>query len=204
MAGTENNKHEEAGEKGARDPGADKQEGQQTPAEQDYRALWDRYLRLQADFDNYRKRSFRERDEIIKFANESLILELLGILDNFERGIKAADQKKDFNLLHQGVDMISKQLHTLLETKGLNRIKSVGERFDPHQHEALEVVDDAGADSDEVVEELQPGYTLNGRVIRPAKVKVRRPEQKTVYEQEQKPADECDEQETDEENEITD
>ncbi len=76
-------------------------------------------LRLQAEFDNFRKRSAKERQEFIKYANEGLILELVGILDNFERSIKAADQKQDFKLLHQGVDMISKQLHKLLQEKGL-------------------------------------------------------------------------------------
>ena len=145
---------------------------------QEYDALWDRFLRLQAEFDNYKKRSYKERVEFIKFANEGLILELLAILDNFERGIKAAELKKDFDLLHQGVDMISKQLHVLLESKGLNRIKSVGERFDPHKHEAVEVIEDEKAQEDVVVDELQPGYTLNGRIIRPAKVKVHKGKEK--------------------------
>jgi len=134
--------------------------------------LQDNYLRLQAEFDNYKKRCFKEKTEFIKFANESLIIELLGILDSFERGVKAADLTKDFKLLHQGVDMISKQLHTLLETKGLKRIKAAGEPFDPHQHEAMEVVEQDGIDQDVVVEELQPGYLFNERIIRPAKVKV--------------------------------
>lgn len=136
----------------------------------DYDELWDRYVRLQAEFDNYRKRSFREKTEFVKFANEGLIIELLGILDNFERGIRSAEQKKDYDLLHQGVDMISKQLHSLLETKGLSRIKSIGEKFDPHQHEAIEVVE--GDDEGVIVEELQPGYLLSGRIVRPARVKV--------------------------------
>jgi len=136
--------------------------------------LLDKYLRLQAEFDNYKKRSFRERAEFIKFANEGLILELVGILDNFELGVRSAEQKKDFDLLHQGVDMISKQLHSLLESKGLVRIKSKGEKFDPHKHEALEVIEDEKVKDDTVVEELQPGYTLNGRILRPAKVKVAR------------------------------
>ncbi|MCF7907482.1 MAG: nucleotide exchange factor GrpE [Candidatus Omnitrophica bacterium] len=134
--------------------------------------LRDRYLRLQAEFDNYRKRSLKERGDFVKFANEGLIVELLGILDNFERGIKAADLKKDFDLLHQGVDMISKQLHGLLESKGLKRIKALGEKFDPHQHEAMQVVETEGVEQDMVIEEMQPGYLLNGRIVRPAKVKV--------------------------------
>lgn len=140
-----------------------------------YEELWDRFLRLQAEFDNYRKRSFKEKSEFIKFANEGLIMELLGILDNFERGIQYAEKKKDFDLLHQGVDMISKQLHTLLEAKGLKRIPAKGEKFDPYKHEALEIVEDLSAEEERVIEELQPGYVLNGRIIRPSKVKVVKP-----------------------------
>lgn len=142
--------------------------------EKNYEALWDKYLRLQADFDNYRKRSHREKTEFIKFANEMLILELLEILDNFERGIKAADQKKDFSLLHQGVDMTARQLHILLEAKGLKKIKAAGEKFNPHLHEPMEVVEEEGVEEDMVIEEMQAGYTLNDRIIRPAKVKVKK------------------------------
>ncbi len=139
--------------------------------EPDYDALWNDYLRLQADFDNYRKRSLKERTDFIKFANEGLILELLGILDNFERGIRSADQKKDYELLHQGVDMISRQLHSLLREKGLQRIEAAGEKFDPHLHDALEAVE-SDAEEGTIIEELQPGYILNGRILRHAKVKV--------------------------------
>jgi len=145
---------------------------EQIKEEQDYSALWDKYVRLQAEFDNYRKRSFKERADFIKFANEGLIIELLGILDNFGRGIKSAEQKKDYGLLHQGVDMILKQLHSLLETKGLSRIKSLGQKFNPHQHEAVEVIEEDGVEEEVVTDELQPGYMLGGRVIRPAMVKV--------------------------------
>ena len=132
----------------------------------------DTALRLQAEFDNFRKRSAKERQEFIKYANEGLILELVGMLDNFERSIKAADQKQDFKLLHQGVDMISKQLHKLLEEKGLKKIKCVGEKFDPNKHEAIEVVESDEAEEGDILEELQSGYMLNDHVIRPAMVKV--------------------------------
>jgi len=158
---------------------------EQIKEEQDYSALWDKYVRLQAEFDNYRKRSFKERADFIKFANEGLIIELLGILDNFGRGIKSAEQKKDYGLLHQGVDMILKQLHSLLETKGLSRIKSLGQKFNPHQHEAVEVIEEDGVEEEVVTDELQPGYMLGGRVIRPAMVKV----VKKTEEREQKTED---------------
>ncbi len=151
----------------------------------------DTALRLQAEFDNFRKRSAKEKMEFVKYANESLILELVGILDNFERSIKAADQKKDFNLLHQGVDMISKQLHKLLEEKGLKKIKCAGEKFDPVRHEAIEVVETESADEDETVsEELQAGYMLNEKVIRPAMVKVARLKQDTQPQDAEEPEEE--------------
>ena len=160
-------------------------------------------LRLQAEFDNFRKRSAKERQEFIKYANEGLILELVGILDNFERSIKAADQKQDFKLLHQGVDMTSKQLHKLLQEKGLKRIECVGEKFDPVRHEAIEVVESDDAEESKVLEELQAGYMLNEHVLRPAMVKVvkNKPE---IVEEEVKPKDEEDyvSQEAPEEIEI--
>ena len=140
--------------------------------QQEYDILWDKYARLQAEFDNFRKRSVKERAGIIKYANETLIMDLLGILDNFERGIKAGEMKKDFDILHQGVDMIAKQFYGLLESNGLKRIVSLGQKFDPHQHEPVEVKEDESIKEDTVFEELQPGYLLNGRIIRPAKVKV--------------------------------
>jgi molecular chaperone GrpE len=132
----------------------------------------DKWLRAHAEIDNARKRMERERAEHIKYANEDIILKLIGILDNFERGIRSAEQKKDFGMLHQGVDMILKELHQLLEEKGLKRIKCVGEKFDPYKHEALEVVGGEADKDGTVAEELQSGYELNGRVIRPAKVRV--------------------------------
>jgi len=167
---------------------------------QNYEELWDKYVRLQAEFDNYKKRSFKERGDFIKFANEGLIIELLSILDNFERGIKSAEQKKDYDLLHQGVDMISKQLHSLLETKGLSRIKSLGEKFDPHQHEAVEVVE--GDDEGAVVEELQSGYLLSGRIVRPAKVKVIKAKQVCEENIEEKKEDKETEEEIEEGTEV--
>ncbi len=167
-------------------------EGELLAKQQEHDQLWDKYLRLQADFDNYKKRFFKEKGEFIKFANEGLIIELLSILDNFERGIKSVEQKHDFDLLHQGVDMISKQLHVLLESKGLKRIKAVDEKFDPHLHEPLDIIEDENVDREMVVEELQSGYLLNERIIRPAKVKVVKPKQKLVSSNEDQEIEEKD------------
>jgi molecular chaperone GrpE len=161
----------------------------------------DKLLRLQAEFDNFRKRSIRERQEFVKYANEGLIIDLVGMLDNFERSIKAADQKQDFRLLHQGVDMISRQLHKLLEEKGLKKIISKGERFDPSKHEAMEVVESDDAEEGCILEEFQPGYMLNDRVIRPAMVKVAKPRhEEPVVDAKDPEIDEAEDQAQDEDN----
>ncbi len=155
----------------------------------EYQDLWDRFLRLQAEFDNYRKRSLQERAEFIKFANEGLISELIGILDNFELSVKYAEEKNDFKLMHQGVDMIIKQLHTLLKSKGLEKMKAVGEKFDPHKHDALEIIENQDVEAETVVEELQAGYLLSGRILRPAKVKVAKPKEDSGETEEEKQED---------------
>ncbi|MDD5634548.1 MAG: nucleotide exchange factor GrpE [Candidatus Omnitrophica bacterium] len=147
---------------------------------------YDNWLRGRAECDNMRKRLEKEKFEHIKYANEDLILELIEILDNFERGIKSAEQKKDFTLLHQGVEMISKQLHKLLEERGLQRIKGVGAKFDPYKHEALEVVKGDPSKDGIIDAELQAGYELNGRVIRTAKVRVIKNDEPEAGEEEHK------------------
>ncbi|MCX5716379.1 MAG: nucleotide exchange factor GrpE [Candidatus Omnitrophica bacterium] len=137
-----------------------------------YEQLEDKFLRLGAEFENYKKRARKEREDLIKYSSEVFILELLQIVDNFERAFQAADQTQDFKALHQGVEMILKQVQEFLKEKGVKKIEAVGQPFDPHKHEAMEfaVCEDKPADT--VVEELQPGYELNGKIIRPARVKV--------------------------------
>ncbi len=181
------NQKKESGqeEKTSQEQGGDSQKKEEAVAvteaqiiaklKQEYSNLWDRYLRLQAEFDNYKKRSLQEKADFVKFANDGLISELIGILDNFELSIKYADEKNDFKLMHQGVYMIIKQMHSLLSSKGLEKIKTIGEKFDPHRHEPLEIVEDSSVEREEVSEEFQPGYLLSGRILRPAKVKVVKP-----------------------------
>ncbi len=117
--------------------------------------------RLQAEFDNYRKRSDKEKQEIYDNANEKLIIRLLDILDSFELALKHNSDK--------GVEMIYSQLYSLLESKGLKIIKAKG-KFNPEIHEAL--IQEKGYEEDMIIEELQKGYFLNDKVIRPSKVKI--------------------------------
>jgi len=134
---------------------------------------WDRILRMQADFENTRKRLEKEKQEFIKFANEGIILELLNILDDLERTLALAQEKhQDLQAFLKGVEMILAHLYDLLKKYGLKPIEAKGKLFDPHYHEALLQVEANDVPEHTVLEELQKGYTLNDKVIRTAKVKV--------------------------------
>ncbi|GMK41385.1 hypothetical protein PCCS19_44410 [Paenibacillus sp. CCS19] len=131
-----------------------------------------RYLRAQADFDNFRRRTTKEREELAQYATMKLITQLLPVVDNFERATSAAKQNNDFEALSKGVDMVSRQFNQILEQEGLKPMVSVGEPFNPEYHQA--VMQEQSADHEEgiVLEELQKGYMLKDKVLRPAMVKV--------------------------------
>jgi len=134
---------------------------------------WDRILRMQADFENTRKRLEKEKQEFIKFANEGIILELLNILDDLERTLALAQEKhQDLQAFLKGVEMILAHLYDLLKKYGLKPIEAKGKPFNPHYHEALLQVEANDVPEHTVLEELQKGYMLNDKVIRTAKVKV--------------------------------
>ena len=134
---------------------------------------YQRYLRTQADFDNFRRRTRQEKEEFAKYASQTLIEGLLPIMDNFDRAVAASRENQDFDVLAKGVDMIGRQLAQLLEAEGLKPIESVGQPFNPELHQAVMTVEaEEGTESGIVVEELQKGYMLKERVIRPSMVKV--------------------------------
>jgi molecular chaperone GrpE len=134
---------------------------------------WDRILRLQADFENTRKRLEKEKQDFCKFANEGIILELLNILDDLGRTVELAQSKhQDLSAFLKGVEMILAHLYDMLKEYGISPIEAEGKTFDPHLHEALMQVENKQLPEHTVVEELQKGYLLNDRVIRTAKVKV--------------------------------
>jgi molecular chaperone GrpE len=132
----------------------------------------DKYLRVLADFDNYRKRVARENGERIRCANEDLITRLLGVVDDMERALAASADDSDFAGLRKGLELTYANLKETLTREGLCAIKCLGEKFDPNYHEAIMALEKDGAASDSVLDEVQRGYTLNGRVIRPSKVVV--------------------------------
>ncbi len=134
---------------------------------------WDRFLRLQADFDNTRKRLDREKQDFVKFANEGIIMELLNILDDLERTVDLAQSKhQDLPVFLKGVEMILAHLYEMLKEYGVKPIDAEGKLFDPHYHEALMQAENKELPEHTILEELQKGYLLNDRVIRTAKVKV--------------------------------
>jgi molecular chaperone GrpE len=135
-------------------------------------ALLDRLARLQAEFENARKRAAREQQEFREFALADAIKSLLPILDSFERALQVG--RAGTSELHDGVELIYKQLIDALQKLGLHRIPAKGEPFDPHLHQAIEMVDTSDAKDHEVLEELQHGYKLKGRLLRPAMVRVAR------------------------------
>ena len=139
--------------------------------------LKDQMLRRQAELENYRKRLIRDKEEAVQFANESLIRDILGCLDNMERALTAAKNGGDVNALIEGFEMTQNQLLSTLDKNwGLKAIESVGQEFDPSLHEACMMTVDENLDKETVLEEFQKGYTLHDRVIRPSKVKIGKPE----------------------------
>ena len=135
-------------------------------------ALEDRLLRLAADFDNYKKRVARERQELVTLANERLVKELLPVLDDLERALVAAAEHEEARL-EEGVRLVRRELGALLERNGVKEIDTDG-AFDPNVHEAL-LVQPSEADEGSVIDVVQKGYTLGDRVVRPARVVVAGP-----------------------------
>jgi molecular chaperone GrpE len=129
--------------------------------------------RLQAEFENYRKRVLREQTRAVEFATEPVMMRLLEVLDEFELALVAAEQRPDFDKFLRGVEIVYAKLLDILRAEGLERIDARGKPFDPTEHEALFQVE--GEDGEPYVADiLRPGYRLKGRVVRPAGVKVAR------------------------------
>lgn len=138
---------------------------------------WERLLRTTADFDNFKKRAARERQEAIKFANESLIQKIVPVLDNFEMALAAAQSSSTDGLksLSEGVAMIHAQLRQALAESGLEEISATGQVFDPNLHEAVSQQESSEVAEGHVLQQLRKGYKLRERLIRPATVIVAKP-----------------------------
>ncbi len=135
---------------------------------------WDRLLRTTADFDNYRKRAAREKQDAIKFANEGLLEKLVPVLDSFDMALAAADnaQGDSAQSLKAGIGMVYQQLKSALANAGLEEIEATGKPFDPNLHEAVSQQETADLPEGQVVQQLRRGYKLKERLLRPATVVV--------------------------------
>lgn len=135
--------------------------------------LNDKYLRLYSEFDNYRKRTLREKTEMTKTAGATIITDLLPVLDDFERAIRLSEQTDSIDAIKEGERLILTKLKTILEQKGLQEIKSIGQPFDTDLHDAVTNIPSPSEDmKGKIVDEIEKGYLLNGKVIRFAKVVV--------------------------------
>lgn len=136
-----------------------------------YETLNDKYLRLYSEFDNYRKRTLKEKLEMIKTASEALMVDLLTIIDDFERAIKSSKDTDNLEAIRDGEILIYNKFNKLLEQKGLKRIEAIGEVFDTDLHEAITKFPAPSKDlKGKIIDETEKGYTLNGKVIRYSKV----------------------------------
>jgi molecular chaperone GrpE len=144
------------------------------PAEdrdKELRELNDRYLRLYAEFDNYRKRVSREKEDLLKYGNESLLYELLPAIDHLELALKHASTEANSGLV-QGVEMTLRELYRTLEKFGLTKIEAEGKCFDPSVHHAMAQIEREDLDEKMVAEELRAGYRYRDKVLRPSLVAV--------------------------------
>ena len=130
----------------------------------------DLYLRARAEVDNILKRNKREKEEWVKFSNESIIKELLSVLDNLEMAISHSNDENSLHALREGVELTLKGLRDILNKSGLEEVKAIGEPFDPCFHHAVSTEEDENVEAGVILKELQKGYTLHQRLIRPAMV----------------------------------
>ena len=130
----------------------------------------DRVLRLQADFENFRRRTSKEKEELSAVVTQGMLKDMLPLLDNFERAMAA--EAKDGEAFQKGVEMIFTQFTEILKKNGLEHIEVEGQKFDPNFHQAVMRVQNADMEDDDIAQELQKGYMVKGRVIRPSMVQV--------------------------------
>ena len=137
-----------------------------------FEQLKEKYLRLLAEFDNYRKRVEREKNEILKYGNENIILQLIPFDEIFEKVLNHMEKTDSLENIKNGIELIKKEFTKLLESFGVRKISSIGEKFDPRFHEATGFVETENEEDGIIVEEEKSGYIYNDRIIRPALVKI--------------------------------
>ncbi|GHV55814.1 protein GrpE [Bacteroidia bacterium] len=142
-------------------------------AEDELAQLKDSYLRLMAEYDNYRKRTIKEKAELIKNGGEKVLIGLLPVLDDFQRALETIDKAKDLDAVKEGVNLISLKFLSFLQQNGVKPIEAIGQEFDPDLYEAIATIPAQDEkQKGKVIDDVQTGYTLNDKVIRHAKVVV--------------------------------
>ncbi|NOY53696.1 MAG: nucleotide exchange factor GrpE [Deltaproteobacteria bacterium] len=163
---------ESGGAKGTKMPELSEESPELTQARREVRENYDRFLRVAAEFENYKKRVEKEKSDLVKYANEGLIKDLLGVIDNLERALEQAEQNVQAESLVEGIGMILKLMKDTLGKHGVTEIHALGETFNPNLHEAMmhEATDEHAENT--VIDEFQKGYVLKDRLLRPSLVKV--------------------------------
>lgn len=138
--------------------------------EQEAKENFDRYLRLSAEMENFKKRAEKEKAETYKFANENLVKDLLPVLDNLERAMEHGRDAENSKALLEGIEMTQKGFWAVLEKYGITLVDAMGAEFDPNHHEAIMVQEDAQSPPGVVITQIQKGYRLHNRLVRPAMV----------------------------------
>jgi len=176
-------------------PSDDEKEGARQDLEkkiEENQALHDKYLRLAAEFDNYKRRAQRDQSDGIRFANEKLLKDILPTIDNLERAIQSGREQTGEALL-EGITLTHKQFIDTLTKLGVRQITSLGEPFDPSRHQAIAQVESDSMPANTVADEFQKGYFLHERILRPAMVTVAK--EKTSNQQAQSTTESCSEEE---------
>lgn len=175
MSKKDNTEKEEANQNGAEEGKKDAPviETPEKTTEEKLAELNDKYIRLYADFENFRKRVSKERIELLKFAGEEIFSKIIPVLDDFERAFKSLNTVTDIAVLKQGEELIYNKLKNILTQSGLQEMKATGEEFNPDLHDAVtNVTAPSEEQKGKIIEEVEKGYYLNGKVIRHAKVVV--------------------------------
>ena len=139
--------------------------------QEEYNKLKDRYLRTVAEFENFRRRSIAEKADWIKYANESIILKICDVLDNFERALSDKGKKDQFDAYKKGIELIYNQLSDIVEKEGVQKIEALDKEFDPKFHEALAHIP-SEKEGNKIVAVIQNGYKMKDKIIRPVRVAV--------------------------------
>ena len=138
----------------------------------------DKYLRSVAEMENLRKRTAKERSDLLKYGNEKILEDLLAVLDGFEKAVQVSDENTSLESYIEGTQMVFNQLSSVLDKHGLKGFESQGKEFDPNLHQAIQRIESEEVETETVKDEFQKGYTLNERLLRPAIVSVLVPQDK--------------------------